>query len=133
MFLKAQRYGDELYRFFLLALMDNTTNDVSIALLRSALWKDMEALGEEVRAEMDWKEIAGFFTKQSLDGLLPDAIASLPTATYGGEDAAHRTTATGGAHEPRDEQRTAGVYHRTESSLHTLYITQRTGSRISVS
>ena len=62
MFLKAQRYGDELYRFFLLALMDNTTNDVSIALLRSALWKDMEALGEEVRAEMDWKAIADFFT-----------------------------------------------------------------------
>ena len=58
--------------------MNNDISNVSLALLRSALWGSMQEGNFQPCGE-DWKEIVDFFAKQSLDGLLPDAIASLPT------------------------------------------------------
>ena len=57
--------------------MNNDISTVSLALLRAALWVRTDT---SYICSDEWKEIAGFFTKQSLDGLLPDAIASLPTS-----------------------------------------------------
>lgn len=58
-------------------MMNNDILNVSLALLRSALWGSTDT--SHICSD-DWREIAGFFTKQSLDGLLPDAIASLPVS-----------------------------------------------------
>ena len=59
--------------------MNNDVSNVSLALLRAALWGSVQESNFLPHCD-DWKEIAGFFTKQSLDGLLPDAIASLPAS-----------------------------------------------------
>ena len=59
--------------------MNNDISNVSLALLRAALWGSVQESNFLPHCD-DWKEIAGFFTKQSLDGLLPDAIASLPAS-----------------------------------------------------
>lgn len=49
----------------------------SMELLRSVLWQQID--GSEINLSgKEWKGIAEFFSKQSLDGLLPDAIALLP-------------------------------------------------------
>ena len=49
----------------------------SMKLLRSVLWQQID--GSEINLSgKEWKGIAEFFSKQSLDGLLPDAIALLP-------------------------------------------------------
>lgn len=49
----------------------------SLIILRSALWgKPFDA--NELTVNDDWKAVAEFFARQSLDGLLPDAIAALP-------------------------------------------------------
>lgn len=58
-------------------MMNNDILNVSLALLRSALWGSTDT--SHICCD-DWREIADFFTKQSLDGLLPDAIASLPVS-----------------------------------------------------
>lgn len=49
----------------------------SMKMLRSVLWQQID--GSEINLSgKEWKGIAEFFSKQSLDGLLPDAIALLP-------------------------------------------------------
>jgi len=62
--------------------MNNNTTKVSLALLRSALWGNTQQTHEDAfpTCSDEWKGIADFFTCQSLDGLLPDAIASLPSS-----------------------------------------------------
>lgn len=59
--------------------MNNDILKVSLTLLRSALWGSMQE-GTFHPCGDDWKEIADFFTRQSLDGLLPDGIAALPSS-----------------------------------------------------
>lgn len=59
--------------------MNNDISKVSLTLLRSALWGSMQE-GTSHPCGDDWKEIADFFTRQSLDGLLPDGIAALPSS-----------------------------------------------------
>ena len=57
----------------------------SLSLLRAVLWKNARnvynnssvTIGHPITVD-DWKAVGEFFTRQSLDGLLPDAIASLP-------------------------------------------------------
>lgn len=60
--------------------MDKNIENVSLALLRSTLWKRLEDKGEEMKR--DWKAVAEFFSRQSLDGLLVDAIAMLPASQH---------------------------------------------------
>lgn len=55
--------------------MDKYITDVSLALLRSALWNRVGDKGKEMKG--DWKAVVEFFSRQSLDGLLPDAVAML--------------------------------------------------------
>ena len=63
-------------------MMNNDILNVSLALLRSALWGNAQQMhgGDSPTCSDEWKGIADFFTCQSLDGLLPDAIASLPSS-----------------------------------------------------
>jgi hypothetical protein len=60
--------------------MNNNITKVSLALLRSALWGDASQVNENdvPTCRDEWKAVADFFACQSLDGLLPDAIAALP-------------------------------------------------------
>ena len=60
--------------------MKNDISNVSLALLRAALWGSTQPICDDSLPICgdEWKGITGFFTKQSLDGLLPDGIASLP-------------------------------------------------------
>ena len=53
---------------------------VSLALLQSALWGDASQVNEKKipTSRDEWKAVEDFFARQSLNGLLPDAIASLP-------------------------------------------------------
>lgn len=60
-------------------MMNNDISKVSLTLLRSALWGSIQE-GTSHPCGDDWKEIADFFTRQSLDGLLPDGIAALPSS-----------------------------------------------------
>ena len=59
--------------------MNNDISNVSLALLRAALWGSVQESNFLPHCD-DWKEIVDFFAKQSLDGLLPDAVASLPSS-----------------------------------------------------
>lgn len=60
--------------------MDNT----ALTLLRSAIWKDSDNCKDFLKDALlpandkEWQKIAQFFTRQALDGLLPDAISLLP-------------------------------------------------------
>lgn len=64
--------------------------DFSFALLRKALWKNTSFVHSNKNmdlypsipcdSEIDWEAVVEFFNRQSLNGLLPDAIALLPTA-----------------------------------------------------
>lgn len=47
----------------------------SLTLLRTALWENEKIEPDGV---VDWNAVVDFFKKQSLSGLLPDAIATLP-------------------------------------------------------
>ena len=60
--------------------MNSKITKVSLALLRSALWGDISQVNENdfPTCRDEWKSVEIFFARQSLDGLLPDAIASLP-------------------------------------------------------
>lgn len=51
-------------------------DEFSLRLLRTALWGF--TLEDDRASNNDWKAIADFFSRQSLDGLLPDAIVALP-------------------------------------------------------
>lgn len=53
---------------------------MSLSLLRSVLWDGGGDKGEGIKVLGDWKAVEEFFSRQSLDGLLPDAIAMLPAA-----------------------------------------------------
>lgn len=60
--------------------MNSNKTKLSLALLRSALWGNTQLMREDafLTCSDDWKAIADFFSRQSLDGLLPDAIVALP-------------------------------------------------------
>lgn len=50
-------------------------------LLRLVMWRKEDNFETQLSSE-EWKKVVEFFSKQSLDGLLPDAIALLPTANH---------------------------------------------------
>lgn len=58
------------------------TNKKGDSLLRLALWQEFKLLNShtarELTPKVDWKAVMDFFARQSLDGLLPDAVALLP-------------------------------------------------------
>lgn len=58
--------------------MEDKVIENSLALLRSALWNRVGDKEKEMKG--DWKAVGEFFSRQSLDGLLPDAIAMLPVS-----------------------------------------------------
>ena len=62
--------------------MNIDPTSVSLVLLRSALSGSMQPIGEDSLPACgdEWRGIADFFTRQSLDGLLPDGIASLSSS-----------------------------------------------------
>ena len=58
----------------------NVASELSLSLLRVVLFPDASRvcpLPGPLTNEQ-WKEVAGFFSRQALDGLLPDAVALLP-------------------------------------------------------
>lgn len=69
--------------------MDKNIIDISLMLLRAVLWEGNETLSKQEQhyilnedlfplSREQWSEVVEFFARQSLDGLLPDAVALLP-------------------------------------------------------
>ena len=62
----------------------SATSELSLALLRAVLFSDAPcackngSLLSEPLTNEQWKAVAEFFSRQSLDGLLADAVALLP-------------------------------------------------------